>query len=266
VLDGRDIDADDRRGGPLVCVVNSAFAESLWPGERSIGKRFEFADGRKAGLLTVVGVVGDVATDGLEVREPPAVYAPYVQRTLPFLRWMTLVIRNATDAATSIAPLRARLQEVDPRQPIYAVSTMEAAIARSVAERKFAVVLVSSFATLTLILAMLGVYGMLADRVAGRSREIGVRLALGAAPARVFRLIVGEGAILTAAGVALGALVIAAALPLVRDALFGVAASDIASYGAIVTLLVIATLAASAVPALAAARIDPVRTLREDRE
>ena len=129
ILEGRAITEDDRRGSALVGVINRTMAERLWPGESAIGKRFEFADGRNAGWITVVGVAGDVATDGLEARESPAVYAPYVQRSLPFLRWMTFVVRTQGEVDRAMATIRARVQAIDPQQPIYAVGTMEATIA-----------------------------------------------------------------------------------------------------------------------------------------
>ena len=263
ILEGRALSADDRRGAPLAGVINRAMAEALWPGERPIGRRFEFADGRNAGWITVVGVAGDVATDGLETREPPAVYAPYVQRSLSFLRWMTFVVRTDGDAAAAIPMLRARLQQIDPRQPLYSTSTMAAAMATSTAERRFAVVLMAIFAGLTLVLAALGVYGMLAQGVAARRRELGVRLALGAVPRQVFRLVVTEGARLVAAGLLIGAVAAALAAPLLRDALFGVTPFDVPTYAVIVFVLAGAACFAGAVPAMSAARTDPVGTLRD---
>ena len=263
LLDGRPLTEDDRGGAPLVGVVNQAMARALWPGERAVGRRFEFADGRHAGWVTVVGVARDVATDGLESSEPPAVYAPYVQRTLPFLRWMTFVVRTDGDPAGALPAVRARLQSVDPHQPLYAASTMEAAMARWTAERRFSVVLMAAFAGLTLLLATLGMYGVLAHRVLMRRREIGVRLALGARPRQVVRLVVAEGVAVALAGVVLGAGGAVLAAPLIRGALFGVTIADVGTYGASVLVLTGATLLASTVPALTASRTDPARTLRD---
>ena len=264
ILEGRAISPDDRRGSPLVAVINRAMADRLWPGERAIGRRFEFADGRKAGPITVVGITGDVATQGLEAPESPAVYAPYVQRTLPFQRWMTFVVRTSGDATQAIPLVRARVQQIDPQQPIYAIDTMDATIARSVAERRFSLAMIGGFAGLALLLAMLGVYGMLAQRVASRSREIGVRLALGAVPRQVFRLVVGEATSLVATGLLLGGAVVLLGSPLIESALFGVTASDAPTFLASVTMLALAALLASLVPAMTASRTDPVRTLRSE--
>jgi putative ABC transport system permease protein len=262
LLEGRDFGEDDRRGAPLVAVINRAMATRLWPGESAVGRRFEFADGRKAGWHTVIGIVNDVATDGLETAEPQTVYAPYLQRSLPFLRWMTLVARTDGDVAPHLATIRARLQAVDPRQPLYGIATMDAAIARSVAERRFSLVLMTLFAALTLLLAAMGLYGTLAQGVADRSREMGVRLALGATPSQLFRLVMSEGAGLVAIGVGLGAVAFWLGVPLIRESLFGVTAGDAWTYVAIAAVLGAATLAASAMPSRLASRTDPVLAIR----
>ena len=264
LLDGRTFSADDRRGSPLVAVINQAMARQFWPRERAVGKRFEFADGRRAGWLTVVGVVNDVATDGLEQRERPAVYAPFVQRTLTFLRWMTLVVRTDGDVTTQLPAIRARLQAVDPNQPLYAASPMAQTIAASMAERRFSVTLITAFAALTLTLCALGLYGTLAQRVADRSRDLGVRLALGAKPSQIRRLVMREGATLVVIGMGLGAIIVGAGVPLIRESLFGVAPQDPATYLAIVAVLVATTVVATFVPSRAAARTDPVRVLKGD--
>jgi len=262
LLDGRLFNSDDRRGAPLVGVINQAMATALWPGERPVGRRFEFADGRNAGWITVIGVVGNVATDGLERAEPPTVYAPFVQRNLPFMRWMTLVVRTERDVARELEAIRARLQMVDPAQPIYGVRSMEDAIAASVAGRRFAVVLMTAFAGATLVLAALGVYGTLAQRVAQRRQELGVRLALGAVPSRIVRLVLAEAAGLVAIGLALGISAAALGTPLLRDALFGIAVTDAWTWAGIVGVLGITAIAAAAGPALAAARTDPLQAVK----
>jgi predicted permease len=262
LLDGRPFTDDDRRGGPLVAVINRAMASQLWAGERAIGRQFTFADGRNTGSLTVIGVVDDVATDGLEQAERPAVYAPFVQRTLPFLRWMTLVVRTETDIVPQLGAIRARLQAVDPRQPLYGLSTMAALIETSTAERRFSLLLMTVFAGLTLILSALGLYGVLTQRVAERTREIGVRLALGARPSQVFGLVMGEGVALVAVGVTLGFGLVVAGVPLIDEFVFGVSVSDAVTYLTIVLVLAVTTLVATALPSRAAARTDPVTVIK----
>ena len=264
VREGRRLTADDRRGAPLVVVINRAMAATFWPGASPIGKRFEFADGRNAGPVTVVGVADDVATDGLERNEGPAMYAPHVQRTLPFLRWMTLVARTHADVNQQLATIRARLQALDPNQPLFGITSMNARVAASLAERRFSLVLMTMFAGLTLVLAAMGLYGTLAQRVGERAREIGVRLALGAVPSQVFRLVMTEGVWLVALGAGVGAVAVWLSVPLIRESLFGVTPADRWTYAAIVTLLAAVTILASWIPARAAAQTDPVRTLRDD--
>jgi predicted permease len=264
ILDGRALTLDDRRGGPRVVVINRAMATRFWPGARAVGRRFEFADGRNAGWHTVVGVVGDVATNGLEQEDDPAVYAPIAQRTLPFLRWMTLVVRTEGDPDAQIAEVRARLQAVDARQPLYGVSTMRARIAASLAERRFALALLLAFAGLALGLVALGIYGALAQRVAERRREIGVRVALGASPSQIGGLVAREAGALVAAGAGLGLLLMNVALPYVRGSLFGVSPTDAWTYVGLAIVLALTTASAAALPSRAAARTDPVRVLKND--
>jgi predicted permease len=264
MLRGRGIEPTDRVDTDRVLVVNETMAARMWPGEDPIGKRLEFADGRGAGLHTVVGVVPDVATSGLEIGEGPAAYAPNSQRSLGFLRWMTFVVRSETDAARALPSIRTSLQALDPNQPIYAVDTMDAIIRRSVAERRFSLALMSGFAGLTLLLAAIGLYGALAQSVAARTRDIGVRLAIGAGPARVFRLVVGEGLRVVGAGLAIGAALAIVLSRRVEDLLFGVAPLDAVTYAAIAVVLAAVGLTASVLPALRASRVDPVTALRAE--
>jgi ABC-type antimicrobial peptide transport system permease subunit len=177
---------------------------------------------------------------------------------------MTFVARTSGDARQAINLVRARVQEIDAQQPIYSLDTMDATIARSVAERRFSLAMMGVFAGLTLVLATLGVYGMLAQRVASRSREIGVRLALGAVPRQVFRLVLREGTSLVIIGLVLGGVVVVLGAPLIESSLFGVTAADGTTFIGSITALTLAALLASLIPALSAARTDPVRTLRSD--
>jgi predicted permease len=261
---GRGFGPDDREGAPLVLVVNESMAARHWPGEDPVGKRLTFADGRDAGWHTVIGVVNDVATDGLESDEGPTVYAPNAQRSLVFLRWMTLVVRTEREVDAELATIRASVQSVDPNQPIYAVSTMGAVVARSVAERRFALTLMAGFGGLTLVLAAIGLYGALAQSVSDRTRDIGVRLAIGAEPAAVFRLVVAEGLRVVAAGLALGVGLAALASRQVESLLFGVAPLDPVTYVAMVVVLGGVGLAACVIPARRASWVDPVRALRSE--
>lgn len=264
ILRGRGIGPDDREGAPLVLVVNASMAAEHWPGEDPIGKRLEFADGRDVGWHTVVGVVNDVATDGLESAEGPTVYAPYEQRSLTFLRWMTFVVRTERDVATALPSIRASLQSLDPDQPIYAVSTMDAVVARSVAERRFSLMLMAGFGALTLLLAAIGLYGALAQSVSLRTRDIGVRLAIGAEPASMFRMVVLEGLRVVAAGLMVGLALATFAARQVENLLFGVTPLDPATYVAIAVILCGVGLVACVIPGMRASWVDPVTALRAE--
>ncbi|HET9372528.1 MAG TPA: ABC transporter permease [Vicinamibacterales bacterium] len=264
LLDGQGFTNADREGTTPVVVINRTMAERLWPARRAVGQRLEFADGRNAGWQTVIGVVNDVATDGLEVREPPTVYAPFRQRTLPFLRWMTFVVRTDGDVDAGLAAIRRRLQEVDPNQPLYGVTTMATVMRRSMAERRFSLSLMTAFAALTVLLAAIGLYGALAQAVSRRVREIGVRLAVGARPSEVFRLVVTDGLGVVGVGIASGALLSWLASARIESLLFGVPGRDAVTYATITVILIAAGLAACIVPAARASRIDPVRALRAE--
>jgi ABC-type antimicrobial peptide transport system permease subunit len=175
---------------------------------------------------------------------------------------MTLVVRTETDIVPQLGAIRARLQAVDPRQPLYGLSTMAALIETSTAERRFSLLLMTVFAGLTLILSALGLYGVLTQRVAERTREIGVRLALGARPSQVFGLVMGEGVALVAVGVTLGFGLVVAGVPLIDEFVFGVSVSDAVTYLTIVLVLAVTTLVATALPSRAAARTDPVTVIK----
>lgn len=262
--EGRGVTTEDRNGAPLAAVINDTMARQLWPGESAVGRRFTFADNRNVGELTVVGVVNDVATNGLEQQERPTVYAPYVQRSLVFLRWMTFVVRTEGDAGAHLSSIRSSLQALDPNQPLYGVTTMDRVIARSLAERRFSMTLMLAFAGLTLVLAVLGLYGALAQAVAQRLREIGVRLAVGAQPGAVFRLVVGDGLRVVAGGILLGFALAWATSERIESLLFGVEPFDGMTYFGIAVLLFGVGLLASAIPAARASRVDPVIVLRTD--
>jgi putative ABC transport system permease protein len=264
VIDGEAFTDAHREGTTPVVVINHTMAERLWPGRRAVGQRLEFADGRNAGWQTVIGVVNDVATDGLEVREPATVYAPFRQRTLPFLRWMTFVVRTTNDVDGELAAIRRRLQEVDRNQPLYGVTTMATVIGRSVAERRFSLSLMTAFALLTLVLATIGLYGALAQAVARRVREIGVRLAIGAKPGEVFRLVVSDGLTVVAAGIVGGAALSWLAAARIESLLFGVPSRDGVTYAVIAAILIGAGFVACVAPAARASRVDPVKALRAE--
>jgi putative ABC transport system permease protein len=263
VREGRALDARDREGAPLVGVVNEAFAREYFGGRSPLGARVRWA--RMEGeprWIEVVGVVGDVRHFGLHRPEEPAIYTPYAQSLQPWKRWMNLVVRAEGDPARAADSVKARVWSVDPQIPLTKVRTMEEVAAGSVARQRFNLTLLAVFACAALLLASVGVYGVVSYAVAQRTHEFGVRLALGARAADVLRLVLRQGLVYAAVGVALG---LAGALALSRvmeSLLYGVSATDPFVYAAASALLAAVALLACLVPALRATRVDPVEALR----
>ncbi|MGE5834967.1 MAG: ABC transporter permease [Acidobacteriota bacterium] len=261
---GRWITRDDRPDSPNVIVINQTMARQFFPDRDPIGTRITWADTTAQPPLTIVGIVGDVATNGLERAEPPVAYGPYTQRVLPFLRWLTFVVRTDADPAAATSVVRVALQSVDARQPVYAVRTMDEIVARSLAERRFSLLLMTSFAALTVVLATLGLYGTLAQRVERRRREIGVRLSLGATSGQVFGLVVRQGLMMIAVGLTLGVIASYVLGELIASLLFGITSHDTLARLVVSLVIVIIGIAACLIPARRAARVDPILALKEN--
>jgi predicted permease len=261
------VEQDDEQH-PRAVVINETMARTYWANQDAIGKRFRQVvrpGSQPPGAppipwITVVGIVGDVHSDGLDRPVPPEMYGSMWQQSSLAI---AVVVKprpgqNATDLLTSAA------QRVDPDLPLYAVRPLESLIERQNASRRFAMLLVGLFGVSALLLAALGIYGVVAHAVSQQRREIGIRLALGAARATVVRMVLLDGLRLTLAGVAIG---IAGALALMRllsGLLFGVSAFDPATFAAIAVLLSAVALAACWVPARRAASVDPLVALRTD--
>jgi predicted permease len=260
VIEGRGVTERDTETSPLVCVINRGLARRTWPDESPIGKRVLV--GRAAGFAEVVGVVGDVKNNGLS-NEPMAVmYTPYAQRPWPALR---IAVRAAGGDPLSLAgAVRAAVLAADPDQPMTQVETMAAALAESVASAKLTTELLGAFAVIALIMAAAGLYGVISYTVEQRTREIGVRVALGANPRAVMRLVAGEGLRLTAAGIAIGTAAAVVVSRAMRSLLFGVSPVDPSTYVAVVALFAIVALAACLVPVRRALHVDPLIALRAD--
>jgi putative ABC transport system permease protein len=259
LLAGRALAAGDIDERRAVAVVDAGLAARLWPDGGAVGERLGIDLFGEAVHLEVVGMVEPVRHAG--ITEPPheTIYLP-----LHFMPWapMTVAVRTAADPVTLAGPVRAGVRALDPGLPVYAVRPLSSYVREALAATRFTLVLAAVFAGLALALAAIGLAGVLAYAVRRRRHEIGVRVALGARPADVVRLIVGRGLLLVVFGIALG---LAAAL-LVSRALsglvYGVSATDPATYAALAAVLAAVAVAASWVPARRAARIDPVTALR----
>jgi predicted permease len=268
VLQGRAIEARDRAGATPAVVVNRTLARLAWPGENPIGQRILLGGGPVDSVWrTVVGVVGDVRHRGLAAAPRPEMYLPHAQFPLGSgtpARTLRVVLRSTGDPSALAGALRAALAGLDPAVPLMDVQTMEQALGAWAAERRLTTLLVAAFAALALTLGAVGVYGVMAHLVVQRTREIGIRIALGAVPREILALVMSQGARLAVAGVALGMLGALAASRVIAGLLFEVTPTDPGTYaGTALTLLGIAALAAW-IPALRATRTDPVDALRSE--
>ena len=263
LLKGRLFNSSDREAGPLVAVVNETFARQYYPGEEVLGKRIRWAAG-VGNWITIVGVVADVRGLSLDLAEVPAVHMPLAQEQNSWRRWIDIAVRTNGDQAALAPMLRREIARVDRHVPIVRIRAMDDVIAASVADRRFSLVLLGGFALISLLLAAAGTYGVMANLVAQRRREVGVRMALGASPADVFRLIVGRGMSLAAAGVGAGLVAAALLTRVIETMLFGVGRLDAPTFVAVVGILLAAAAAASYWPARRAASTDPLVALRSE--
>ncbi len=264
LLAGRDFEAGDRSDTLAVGIVNRAAAELFWPGVDPLGKELVVAAANgKSSTCRVVGLVENVRPGGLTTAPIAELYVPYSQNAWGY---MNLVVRSREEDALQLLPAaREALWQIDPRRPFFSESTLGDALDRiSLAEPRFRALLLGSFAALAGLLAVVGLYGVIAYTVSGRRREIATRMALGARPDQVLRLVLGEGLAMAGAGLAIGIVITLLGGRLLAGLLYGVTPSDPATLAAAVALLTLPAIWASAVPALRAARTDPARVLRRD--
>ncbi|MEO6212617.1 MAG: ABC transporter permease [Vicinamibacterales bacterium] len=263
LLKGRTFTDVDRQGTPLVAVVNDAFARQYFPGEEVLGRRVRWASG-DAGWITIVGVVADVRGLSLEQGEVPAVHIPHAQEVNPWRRWMDVAIRTDGKPVNLAASVRRELLALDPNVPVVKVRSMDDVVAASLADRRFNLQLLGGFAIVALLLAAAGTYGVMAYLVTQRTREIGVRLAIGAHPGDVFRLVVGRGLALAATGVVIGLAASALLTQVLQTMLFNVHPGDLPTLVGSAVVLLTSAGAACFVPAWRAARMDPLKALRHE--
>ena len=260
---GRDVEDADTRDRAWVAVVSESFGERYWPGQDPTGRTF-----RHRGVMrTVVGVVGDVKVRGLERSNEPQIYLPAQQAPDGFpgiFDPKDLVVRHSERGDALVSAIRQIVRRVDPEQPISDVRAMDDVLAGDTAPRRAQLQVLGMLAALAVLLSGVGIYGLLAYTVAQRSQEIAVRLALGADPARVGRMIFGDGMRLALIGIVPGVVVAYAAGRGMSALLFGVAPGDPATFGTGVAVALLMTLAGSLVPALRAVRVTPMSLLRAE--
>ena len=257
VMGGRAFTATDRVGAPYVAVINDAARKLYWPGEDPLGKRIRVGDATTA--YEIVGVVGNVRLRSLEGDARPEVYVAQRQTG-----WggMTYYVRATGDLAATLDATKREIWAVDPLQDFYQTATLEDLMSTTLAPRRFSLALLGAFAVIALLLAAVGIYGVISFLVSRRTHEMGLRLALGAPPRSVVQLVVGHGVRLAIAGLGFGLVGALVASRAIATMLFGVAARDLATFGAAAVGLLVVAAVASYLPARRAARVDPMVALR----
>ncbi|HSF16006.1 MAG TPA: ABC transporter permease [Vicinamibacteria bacterium] len=264
LVDGRSIGRNDRAETLQVVVINQTMADLYWPSESAIGKRFRMG-GPERPWITIVGIVRDERQNEINEIVKEKFYRPMAQFHLSSgssTRAMTLVVKTAADSGGVLAPIRETIRSLDPNVPVYDVQTMEDVVAASVSEPRFTLMLLGLFAGVSLILASVGIYGVLSYLVGQRIHEIGIRMALGAGAGTVLRMVLKQAALLALAGMALGVTLALGLTRLMTGLLYGVRPTDPLTFLGIVVVLVTVALVASYAPARRAARVDPMRALR----
>jgi putative ABC transport system permease protein len=269
LISGRVFSASDTATSPLVAIVDSEFASTMWPGQDPLQKHISINTGTDPNIpkpiwCTVVGVVGHVHNYSLDVAGRIQAYFPQTQDPFGSSYGMFFVIRATNNPTTIANSARAQVAAVDSREPVYGVQTMDEVVATSVEQPRLSLDLLGLFAVVAAALAAIGIYGVMAFAVSQRKHELGIRMALGAQPRDILRMVIGQGARLAIVGVVIG---LAAALYLVRfmaPLLFGVGARDPITFAIVPLLLMAVALAASWIPAVRATRVDPIVTLRHE--
>jgi putative ABC transport system permease protein len=258
LLAGRDVATTDRTGTLPVVLVNRSFAERTWPGESPVGKRIKFGDDD---WRTVIGEVGDTRHYSLNESQLLEAYIPYAQRPQIFT---SLVVRTRGTPTDMVKPVQQAIWRVDRDQPVWRFRSMERDLAAVVSSSKVAMLLIGLFALVALLVAVVGIYGVLSYTMAQRTHEVGIRIALGADAGRVRRMVIGEGLRLIGVAVAIGLVASLGAARLLRSQLYGVAPHDVVTFVVVSVALAGVALVACYLPARRASRVDPMVALRSE--
>ncbi len=263
MLKGRDFTDRDQHKSPQVVIVTEAFARQFFPNEEVIGKHIQPGistfEGEKSGMREIVGVVGDVKNRSLSTPAQPAYYVP--QSQAPFNQ-LTVVVKTINDPHSIVSAVAKEVSSLDKDLPMFSVKSLDEYLAASVAAPRFNTTLLSIFATVALVLTIVGLYGVMSYSVAQRTNEIGIRMALGAQTRDVLRLIVSQGFKLVLLGLAIGLAGAFAVMRVISSLLFGVTTKDPSTFAAVAVLLAFIALLACYIPARRAARVDPMEALR----
>lgn len=259
LLNGRDFTVRDDDTAPGVVIVNDALARRYWPNENPLGKRITVA---KDGLREIVGVVKNVAQGDWAGEPGPEVYLPHLQTPSP--RSMTLVVRSATEPLSLVGPVQNSVWSLDKNLPVSEVQTLDDVVSEAVGPQRFNTVLLGLFSSVALLLAVVGIYGVLSDAVTTRTHEIGVRMALGARASDVLSMIVRQGMTLVGLGIAIGLFGAYLLTQLLATLLYQVSATDRVTFLAVPLALAAVALGACLIPARRATRVDPLVALRDE--
>jgi len=258
VLRGRSFTPADTADSPWVTVINESMARQYWRGRDPLGSRLQFGAEQ---WRTVIGIVGDVRHDGLDRETKPEMYVPIEQapntESSPFI-----VVRTARDTAAAVPALREAVAAIDPATAVDRIQKMEEVVSGSVAQPRFRTVILAAFSIVALVMAAIGIYGVMSYLVIQRTREFGIRLSMGATRADVLRLVFGRAAALIGVGTCVGLAGAVGFVRLISKLLFGTAPLDLLTFTAAVAVLAAVAFVASAVPAWRAARVDPLVALR----
>jgi len=268
IVAGRGFTADDTAASPKVAVINRRLAAARFPNQDPIGKRISlgmyagYGDVLAAGQIEIVGICADTLYSDLHEAPPPQLFVPYVQQTQ--VRRLTYQIRTRTDPQAIVPALRGVVHTADPALPLVSVRTQEEQVETDLTDERLLVSLTSGFGLLALVLAAVGIYGLMAYSVAQRTREIGIRMALGAIPRQILAMVLRESFSLSVTAIALGVATSMVVMRFVKSLLFGIAPSDPTVVWGATTLLMLVAVGASWLPARRAARVHPVEALRRD--
>ncbi|HEV3218150.1 MAG TPA: ABC transporter permease [Candidatus Acidoferrales bacterium] len=259
LLRGREITDADVIGAPDVVVINEALADRVWPGQDPIGKHIHLFNGANHPAEEVIGVVGNIKHRGLNEADSLDGYEPFAQQPWPY---MAIAVRTTQNQAELLNEIRSVIADFDPDMPIFSVRTYDQIVTESLGARRVTLALVGLFASLAIVLAAVGIYGVMSYVVAGRTQEIGIRMALGAGRGDVFRLVIGQGMALTGVGLIIGGIAAAGLARFLQSLLFEVKTYDPLTFAGVAILLAGVAALACYIPARRATRVDPLVALR----
>ena len=264
LIQGRAFDSRDQPNGQIVAIIDEEFVRKYYRGQNPIGKRITFGapPGKQPEYINIVGVVAHTMHEALDAKPRIQLYLPYSQR--PSFQNMSVAVRTTGDPLLMARPVRNAIHDVDKDMPLSNVKSMDQLLESSLGQRRLSMILLGAFSAIALLLASIGIYGVLAYSVTQRSRELGIRMALGAARGRVLRLVIGQGMALALVGIGIGLVGALALTRLLGTQLYSIKPTDPATFAGVSFLLAAIAFVATLVPALRATRVDPVVALREE--